>query len=70
MLINQPIEINHKILRNRIVMPPMATGKAVHGMPAEQQISYYRERAKATAMIIDDLKSRACIAKVFDLYIF
>ncbi len=52
MLINQPLEINRKILRNRIVMPPMATGKAVYGMPSETQIDYYKERAKATAMII------------------
>lgn len=52
MYINQSLEINHKILRNRIVMPPMATGKAVQGMPSEAQINYYRERAKATAMII------------------
>lgn len=52
MYINQSLEINHKILRNRIVMPPMATGKAVDGMPSEAQIAYYKERAKATAMII------------------
>lgn len=52
MYINQSLEINHKILRNRIVMPPMATGKAVQGMPTEVQINYYRERSKATAMII------------------
>ena len=52
MYINQTLEINHKILRNRIVMPPMATGKAVQGMPTEVQINYYRERSKATAMII------------------
>lgn len=52
MYINQPLEINHKILRNRIVMPPMATGKAVQGMPSEAQINYYKERAKATAMIV------------------
>lgn len=52
MLINRPLEINHKTLRNRIVMPPMATGKAVAGAPSEPQISYYRARAKATAMII------------------
>ena len=52
MYINQSLEINHKILRNRIVMPPMASGKAVQGMPTEVQINYYRERSKATAMII------------------
>ena len=52
MNITQPLEINHKILRNRIVMPPMATEKAVQGMPSEAQIHYYKERAKATAMII------------------
>lgn len=52
MLINQPLCINHKTLRNRIIMPPMATGKAVDGSPSEAQINYYKERAKATAMII------------------
>jgi len=52
MYINQSLEINHKILRNRIIMPSMATEKAVQGMPSEAQINYYKERAKATAMII------------------
>lgn len=52
MFINQALRINHRTLRNRIVMPPMATGKAVDGAPSEAQINYYKERAKATAMII------------------
>lgn len=52
MYISQSLELNHKILRNRIVMPPMATGKSVYGAPSELQINYYKERAKATAMII------------------
>lgn len=52
MLINQPLTVNHTVLRNRIVMPPMATGKAIEGMPSEAQILYYKERAKATALII------------------
>ena len=52
MYINQSLKVRHKTLRNRIVMPPMATGKAVQGAPSEPQINYYKERAKATAMII------------------
>lgn len=52
MQLNQSIQINHKTLRNRIVMPPMATEKAVHGAPSDTQIEYYRVRAKATAIII------------------
>lgn len=52
MLIAQPLTINQKTLRNRIVMPPMATHKSVHGAPPEDLIEYYADRADATAMII------------------
>ena len=33
-------------------MPPMATGKADHGMPDENLVSYYAARAEATGLII------------------
>ncbi len=33
-------------------MPPMATGKAVQGMPDDSLISYYAARADATALIV------------------
>ena len=35
MLYKEPIQICGRILRNRIVMPPMATGKAEGGAPGE-----------------------------------
>ena len=52
MLLSEPIKVNNKVLRNRIVMPPMATGKSVDGVPSEMLIDYYKQRAVATAMII------------------
>lgn len=52
MLISQPLRLKNKTLRNRIAMPPMATGKAVNGSPSETQISYYKARARDTALII------------------
>ena len=51
-MLKDKIKINQLALRNRIVMPPMATGKAVQGMPDDNLISYYAERAEATALII------------------
>ena len=32
-MLKDKIIINHLELRNRLVMPPMATGKADHGAP-------------------------------------
>ncbi len=51
-LLREPISIRRTKLRNRIVMPPMATGKADHGKPDDSLISYYAERAGATGLII------------------
>ena len=52
MLLNQPLKLKNIILRNRIVMPPMATGKSIDGVPGDVLIDYYKVRAKATALII------------------
>lgn len=52
MLLKEPIQAGRMELRNRIVMPPMATGKAIDGAPGEDLIEYYRARAKGTALII------------------
>ena len=52
MLLTQPLTINNLTLRNRIVMPPMATGKAVNGAPPEELADYYAARAGATGLII------------------
>ena len=51
-MLKETITVNHLKLRNRIVMPPMATGKADHGAPDDSLISYYAARADATALII------------------
>ncbi len=52
MLLNQPLPLKNLTLRNRIVMPPMATEMSVNDEPADALIDYYRERAKATGLII------------------
>ena len=48
----EPIQINGHTLRNRIVMPPMATGKAQNGALGEDLVEYYQARARGTALII------------------
>ena len=51
-MLRDPITVNRLTLRNRIVMPPMATGKAVDGRPGAELAAYYAARAKATGLII------------------
>lgn len=46
------IRVNQLTLRNRIVMPPMATGKAQDGAPTQELVSYYAARARGTGLII------------------
>jgi len=49
----EPVKIGNLEIKNRIVMPPMATLSAEDGMPSEPMINYYAERAKGgTGMII------------------
>ena len=44
--ITESIKVNSVVLGNRIVMPPMATGKAIgEGMISEELVNYYKERA-------------------------
>ena len=52
MLYQEPINICGRVLQNRIVMPPMATGKAVNGAPGEEMTEYYRQRARGTGLVI------------------
>ena len=52
MRIREPLAIKSLKLRNRIVMPPMATSMAENGAPSEKQILYYAERAKTVGLII------------------
>ena len=51
-LYKEPLRICGRILGNRIVMPPMATGKAVNGAPGEEMVEYYRERSRGTGLVI------------------
>ncbi len=51
-MLKETIRINRLVLRNRIVMPPMATGKADHGAPDDDLNAYYAARANGTALII------------------
>ena len=51
-MLKEPIRINGLTLRNRIVMPPMATGKAVDGAPDENLCAYYAARAAGTGLVI------------------
>ena len=51
-MLKDTIRINQLVLRNRIVMPPMATGKADHGAPDDNLNAYYAARANGTALII------------------
>lgn len=47
MIIEEPIRINKLIINNRIVMPPMATGKCgVEGSVSDELITYYEDRAR------------------------
>ena len=52
MLFRKPIQVGNLRLRNRIVMPPMATGKAEDGAPGEEMTEYYRQRAAGTGLVI------------------
>lgn len=52
LLYREPIQVGSLRLRNRIVMPPMATGKAVNGAPGEEMTEYYRQRAMGTGLVI------------------
>ena len=51
-MLRETIRINSLELRNRIVLPPMDTGKADHGRPTEEQVAYYAARARGTGLII------------------
>ena len=51
-LYKEPIQVGNLRLRNRIVMPPMATGKAEDGAPGEEMTEYYRQRAAGTGLVI------------------
>ena len=47
-----PVSLRHKTLRNRIVFGAHTTNMAVNGVPTEQHVAYYRERALGGAAMI------------------
>jgi len=47
-----PVALRHTTLRNRIVFGAHTTNMAVNGLPAEQHLAYYRERAMGGAAMI------------------
>ncbi len=51
-MLKETIKVNGLVLRNRIVMPPMATGKADRGAPDDDLTAYYADCAGGTALII------------------
>ena len=48
----KPATLRHKTLRNRIVFGAHTANMAVGGLPSEQHIAYYRERALGGAAMI------------------
>ena len=48
-MLQNAIQIGSLTLKNRLVMPPMATGKSDAGYVTEEMISYYRDRAQFSA---------------------
>lgn len=45
-MISEPLKLNQMTLKNRLVMPPMATAKSASGgMVSQELCDYYRERA-------------------------
>ena len=48
-MLQNAIQIGSLKLKNRLVMPPMATGKADAGYVTEELITYYRDRAQFSA---------------------
>jgi len=48
----KPIQLRHTMLKNRIVFGAHTTNMSENGLPAEQHIAYYRERAIGGAAMI------------------
>jgi len=48
----QPVTLRHKTLRNRVVFGAHTTNMSVQGLPTEQHVAYYRERALGGAAMI------------------
>ena len=48
----KPIQLRHKTLRNRIVFGAHTANMARDGLPGDQHVAYYRERALGGAAMI------------------
>lgn len=48
----KPIQLRHKTLRNRVVFGAHTTNMSVEGLPKDQHVAYYRERAMGGAAMI------------------
>ncbi len=48
----QPVRLRHKTLKNRVVFGAHTTNMAVDGLPGDQHVAYYRERAMGGAAMI------------------
>lgn len=48
----RPVQLRHKTLKNRVVFGAHTTNMAVDGLPGDQHIAYYRERAMGGAAMI------------------
>ena len=49
----EPVTLRHKTLRNRVVFGAHTTNMSEQGLPGEQHLAYYRERAMGgVAMIV------------------
>jgi len=48
----QPLQLGHKTLKNRIVFGAHTANMSVDGLPTEQHLGYYRERAMGGAAMI------------------
>ena len=44
-MLNATISVGTLKLKNRLVIPPMATGKSAGGIVTDDLLEYYRERA-------------------------
>ncbi len=49
-MLKTPIRIRHLTLNDRLVMPPMATGKSDNGKVTAELVEYYRQRAEGDAL--------------------
>ena len=49
-LLTSPVQVGNLILKNRLVMPPMATSKAENGKVTPDLIRYYQEKSDGGAL--------------------